>query len=120
MLTEFQTTGKIKVRDRPHKNLRVFSGPIGEIINSFLDYKQTEERLSLTRLRCYKRNLFQFLSYCNEINIHTIKDINLGVILHYISELDGGKEAAILIYITTLRSFMKYVFQQEHLVNRLF
>ena len=40
MLTEFQATGKIKVRDRPHKNPRVFSGPIGEIINSFLDYKR--------------------------------------------------------------------------------
>ena len=116
MLTEFQATGKIKVRDRTHKNLRVFSGPIGEIINSFLDYKRTEERLSLTRLRCYKRNLFQFLSYCNEINIHTIKDINLGVILQYINKLDGSKEAAVLIDITTLRSFMKYVFQQEYLV----
>jgi site-specific recombinase XerD len=111
-LTEFQETGKIEVRDRP-KNPRVFSGPIGEIINRFLDTR-IEERMSLGRLRCYKRTLFQFISYCSESNIHTVKDINLAVILHYINAIGDKREAA--IDISTLRSFMSYLFQQGHLV----
>jgi site-specific recombinase XerD len=110
-LTEFQKTGKIEVRDRP-KHPRVFSGPMGEIINCFLEYR-IEERISLGRLRCYKRTLFQFLSYCSENSIYSIKDINPAVIFSYISSIGNKREAA--IDIAVLRSFMSYLFQQGHL-----
>jgi site-specific recombinase XerD len=69
--------------------------------------------MSLTRLRCYKRTLFQFLSYCSETTIHTVQEINLAVILRYINAIGAKREAA--IDISTLRSFMSYIFQQGHL-----
>jgi site-specific recombinase XerD len=112
-LTEFMKTGRIEVRNRPCKKPPVFTGPMGEIIRTFMDYKRIEERLSLARLRCYRRELFRFLTYCNETNIRTIKEINLAVILLYISKLDGGIEAPSIISI--LRSFLRYAFQHKHL-----
>ena len=101
------------MRDRPGKNRLVFSGPIGEIINHFLEYKRIEEKISLTRLRCYKRNLFNFLSYCNENNIHSITDIDLAVILLYISQLNKGSETPSIL--SVIRSFMRYAFQHGYL-----
>src|SRR5450631_3614401 len=82
-LTEFQMTGKIEVRDRP-KYPFTFAGAIGEAINQFLEYKQVEDRITPQRLRCHKRNLFQFLSYCNQKKIHSLKDINIALILEFI------------------------------------
>src|SRR6266542_3598354 len=70
-LTEFQRTGKIEVRDRP-KYPCAFKGAIGEVINQFLEHKRVEDRIGFARLRCHKRNLFQFLSCCNNKKIHSL------------------------------------------------
>lgn len=116
MLSEFQEIGKINVPPRPHKEPIVFSGPIGEIITGFLDYKRTEERLSVTRINCYQLNLSRFLNYCNMKGICSIKDINLPVILHFIGELAYNKEIFVtgtLTATSTLRAFMKYAFGQK-------
>jgi len=90
-----------------------FSGPIGEIITGFLDYKRTEERLSIIRIHCYQLNLSRFLNYCNKKGICSIKDINLAVILSFIGELDLRKKVPVSTVISTLRGFMKYAFEQK-------
>lgn len=116
MLTEFHEMGQIKIPPRPHKDPIVFSCPIGDIITGFIDYKRTEERLSIKRIHCYQRNLSRFLNYCNGKGICSIKDINLAVILHFIGELACNKEICVTVnvsVISTLRCFMKYAFEQE-------
>lgn len=113
MLTEFQETGKVNLSPRMDRKKFVFSGPIGETISSFLNYKRVEERLSLIRFNFYQRYLFQFLCYCNEKGIGSINDINLTVILHYIDKLDCRKETPVYLVISTLRGFMKYAFKQK-------
>ncbi len=115
MLSEFQETGQIKIRVRPYKKPIVFSGPIGEIISVFLDYKRIEERLSIISIHCYERNILRFWSYCNEKGICFISDINLAVLLQFIGELDRNKSVPVCTILTTLRSFLKYAFDQKHL-----
>jgi len=118
MLTDFQEIGKINLPPRPHKEPIVFSGPIGDIINGFLDYKRTEERLSVNSIHCYQRNLFRFLNYCDGKGIRSIRDINLAVILHFIGEIAHRKEIYATVnvsIISTLRCFMKYAFEQKFL-----
>ena len=116
MLTEFQETGKINVPPRPHKEPIVFSGPIGDIITGFLDYKRSEERLSIISIHCYQRNFSRFLNYCDGKGIRSIRDVNLAVILNFIGEIARNKEICATVnvsVITTLRCFMKYAFEQK-------
>ena len=117
MLSEFQETCHIKIPPRHRKKPIIFSGPIGEIISDFLDYKRNEERLSIIRIHCYQRNLFRFLNFCNEKGICSIKEIDLVVILRFISELNYRKETPVSIVISTLRGFMKYSFEQKLLAT---
>jgi site-specific recombinase XerD len=113
MLSEFKETGQIRIPARPRKNPIVFTGPIGKIITGFLDYKRIEDRLSVIRIRCYQLNLSRFLNFCNESGICSIKDINLVVILHFISEQDCRKETSVSVAISTLRGFIRYAFDQK-------
>jgi integrase/recombinase XerD len=117
MLSEFQETGHIKIPPRPRKKPIIFSGPIGEIISDFLDYKRIEERLSIIRIHCYQRNLFRFLNFCNEKGICSIKEIDLVVLLRFIGELDCRKETPVPIVISTLRGFMKFAFDEKLLAT---
>jgi site-specific recombinase XerD len=117
MLTEFQETGKINIPARPHKEPIVFGGPIGDIITGFIDYKRTEDRLSIISIHCYQRNFSRFLNYCNEKGICSIKDINLAVLLNFIGGLDLSKRIPAKSVIITLRGFMKYAFEQKLLAT---
>jgi len=113
MLTEFHETGQIKIPPLPHKNPIVFSGPIGEKISDFLDYKMIEERLSLIRIHCYQRNLDYFLNFCIEKGINSIREINLAVILNFIHNMDCRKKTPVYIAISALRGFMKFAFEKK-------
>lgn len=113
MLTEFLVTGEIKVTPRIDRRNYVFSGSLGRLIASFLDYKRIDDRLSLVRLLCYQRYLFRFYQYCNKKAIGSIEMIDLPFILKYISELDCRKGTPVNTIISTLRSFIKYAFEHK-------
>jgi site-specific recombinase XerD len=117
MLSEFKETGQIKIPSHPRKKPIIFSGPIGEIISDFLDYKRIEDRLSIIRLHCYQLNLFRFLSFCNGNNICSIKDIDMVVILRFLSEMDSRKGTPVSVVISALRGFMKYTFDEKLLAT---
>jgi len=113
MLSDFQETGHINILHFPKKKPIIFKGPIGEIITDFLDFKRIEDRLSIIRIRCYQLNLSRFLNYCNENNICSIKDIDLVVILRFLSEMDSRKGTPVSVVISALRGFMKYAFDEK-------
>jgi site-specific recombinase XerD len=116
MLTEFQEIGQIKFPTLPQKDPIVFYGPIGDIITGFIHFKKTEERLSISSIHCYQRNLSRFLNYCNGKGIYSIKDIDLAVILHFIGEVACSKDICVTVIVavtSTLRTFMKYAFEQK-------
>jgi integrase len=112
-LTEFQITGKIKNCDKLLSKPLVFSGEIGRIIEMFLDFKSTEVRLSVSRIRYYKQFLCHFLSYCNANNIYKITDVNSVVILQYVAQL--GNDVQIPNKLSVLSSFLRHIYQQAYL-----
>jgi integrase len=113
MLTEFEVTGKIKVTPRMDRRDFIFEGPIGELIVNFIDYKKTEDRLSTFSILSYRRYLFLFFQYCKKKGTHSIEKIDLPFILHYIDELDCLYSSPVNMMISTLRGFIKYLFEQK-------
>jgi site-specific recombinase XerD len=112
MLTAFQQKGLIQLPERPRKAPLVFDGEIGQVMQDFLGYKKTEDRLSKIRLDCYQRHLFGFLTYCQGQQIESIQAIDLAVILRFIGQLNPNT-TPVLLAISALRGFMKYVFEQK-------
>jgi len=113
MLSDFQETGHIKILHFPNKKPIIFKGPIGEIITNFLDYKRIEDRLSIIRIHCYQLNLSRFLNFCNGNNICSMKDIDMVVILRFLSEMDCRKGTPVSVVMSALRGFMKYAFDEK-------
>ncbi len=112
MLTQFQETSRIDLPVSTRKTQILFEGPLGQLIIEFLDYKRNEERLSMIRLHCYERNLFRFYQFCHERRICSISDIDLVTLLQFINSMDSKKSTPIYTALSTLRGFMKYVFNQ--------
>jgi len=115
MLTEFQEKGFTKIPPRPQKSEAVFTGSIGDIITSFLNYKQKEERLSSETIQRHRNCFSRFISYCEKNNVCTIKEINIAVLLHFIAEQDCCNKRRMKESLSTLRSFAKYAFEQKYL-----
>ncbi|UZR99084.1 tyrosine-type recombinase/integrase [Chondrinema litorale] len=112
-LLEFQLYGSIVLSMAPKKAPLIFDGPIGEVINSFLHFKIHKARLSKIRLNCYRRNLFSFQSFCSKQHITSLKEVDIAFILEYINWIDVTKPNPIYTIISTLRSFMQYVYEQN-------
>lgn len=114
MLSEFSESGQISLPARSVKAPITFSGPLGDLVNDFLEYKRTELRLSTIRLNCYKRHLSTFVIYCNRNEILVIDDVDLIVLLKFIGQLDCNG-TLVGIAISTLRGFTKYLYEQKQL-----
>ena len=99
----FKNTADEERGGRPRKKAIIFTGAIGRIINNFLNYRKTEERLSRCRIRVYERNLNLFMNFCNKKNINSIQNINLTFLLQFIDDLDGRKKNNIFSAISNLR-----------------
>lgn len=115
MMTEFALTGATKVMPRIKRRDFVFNGPIGEVMLQFMEYKRTEERLSVNRMLCYQRYLYRFLQYCNKNKVHSIKKIDLPFIIHFIGDLDCTKGTPVDTIISSIRNFIKYAYEQKFL-----
>jgi site-specific recombinase XerD len=113
MMSEFALTGAIKVMPRINRRTLVFNGPIGTLMLQFIEYKKLQERLSNVRILCYERYLYRFLQYCNEKTVHSIKKIDLPFLLHFIGELDCTKGTPVNTIISTVRNFIKYLYQEK-------
>jgi len=114
MLSEFSESAQISLPARSVKVPITFSGPLGDLVNDFLEYKRIELRLSAIRLNCYKRNLSTFVNYCNRNEILVIDDVDLTVLLKFIGQLDCNG-TLVGIAISTLRGFTKYLYEQKWL-----
>lgn len=115
ILTEFTLTGGIKVIPKIDRRTFNFDSPIGALILQFLEYKKEEERLSVTRMLCYNRYLHRFHEYCRKKKVQSIKKLDLPFILHFIGDLDCTKGTPVNTIISSVRNFVKYLYQQNHL-----
>lgn len=117
MLSDFMRSGKVKLLIRPKLEQIVFNGPIGEIINGYIDYKRTVKRLSVISLNCHKRNLLKLYNYCIKEGINSITTIDLPILLLFINQLDSQYKTGVQNTIMTIRGFMKYLFEQKFLAR---
>lgn len=113
MLLDFITLGKVNLLVRPKLKQFVFAGPLGDTINCYIDYKTTVKRLSVTSLRCHKRNLSKLYNYCLKENITTFSNLDLPVLLLFINQLDTQYKTGVQNTLMTLRGFTKYLFDQK-------
>lgn len=115
MLTEFKSTGIITApaRSQRKEDPIVFSGTIGRAIVGFLEHKRLKERLTVSTLYDYRKNLFPFLQYCNKNNIGSMGDIDQAFILGYLNQMDCRKKTVVQVTIIALRSFMKYAYREK-------
>lgn len=113
-LTEFQQTSKIEVHHRPICPL-TFKGPIGDVIEQFLEYKVTVDRISSRSFRTHKRNLFELLTYFNDRKLHSLSEINLAFVHNFICSRDSSKSSIIPSHFQTLRGFIKYAHEKSYL-----
>ena len=115
MLTEFERTGKISVPARPSKYPLEFKGSIGNVIVTFLNDKQ-QTNPSRSTLQHYQRNLFDLMKYCEGRDIHNVEHIDLAILLDFINQCDTTKKTVIVLTISAIRAFMKYLFEHK-LIN---
>ena len=113
MLSDFQETGKIAPPANKSKYPYAFEGTIGRVISDFLDYKKTRDRISKRHHCSYQRHLSDFLTYCNKNNISSVNDIKMADILHYIGHLNFRGNTPISTFLTTLRGFLKFAFDNK-------
>lgn len=113
MLLDFMTLGKVNLLVRPKLKQFVFAGPLGDTINSYIDYKTTVKRLSVNSLRCHRRNLSKLYKYCLKENITTFSNLDLPVLLLFINQLDTQYKTGVQNTLMTLRGFTKYLFDQK-------
>ncbi len=114
MLTEFSKTKKINVPARPSRYPLEFKGHIGKAIVKFLHHKK-QSNPSRTTYHNYQRHLYEFMMYCEKQGISRIADIDLVLLLHFINQYDASKKTVVIITITTLRGFIKYLFEENYL-----
>lgn len=114
MLTEFEKTGKISVPACPSKYPLDFKGVIGNIIVKFLQEKK-QTPLSRITLQTYQRNLFDFMRYCEGQGISGVEHIDLKILLDFINQCEVTKKTVIILTISTLRSFIRYLFDQKYI-----
>jgi integrase len=113
MLSDFINHGKVKLLVRPRVKQIVFDGPIGEIIDSYIEYKKTVSCLHTISLSCHKRNLLKLHEYCKKQEINNIEEIDLTVLLQFINQLDTKYKTGVQNTLMTLRGFTKYLFEQK-------
>jgi integrase len=117
MLSDFMVLGKVNLLVRPKLKQIVFNGPIGDIINGYLEHKRTVKRLSVISLSCHKRNLLKLYHYCIKENITSASAIDLPFLLLFINQLDNQYKTGVQNTIMTIRGFMKYLYEEKFLAR---
>lgn len=81
------------------------------MVNQFAEYLENERQLSLNTLLSYKRDIEQYLSYLEEVNVKNLDKTNKTTILTYIMDMQkkGRATSTISRNIASIRSFYQYL-----------
>ena len=112
MLTEYHQTGKINIPSLPSKYPLDFRGPIGKVILDFLRRRQ-QRGMSRSSLHNYQRHLYEFMEYCEKRGIGSVGYIDLPLLLHFINQYNCDKKTVMIVLISTLRIFLRYLFKEN-------
>jgi site-specific recombinase XerD len=107
-LTEFIQTGCIQKK----KSFKYLVGEIGELIKSFIVFKEPR-RLNSGTIHQIERNLSKFNFWLSTANIHTIRELKHSDIIRFIQGLDASQPGYIHLMLMHLRGFFKYLFHNN-------
>ncbi|QKY71718.1 integrase [Lentibacillus sp. CBA3610] len=116
VLTEYQTTGMIRFRS-VRKEYK-FEGEIGNLIQDFLTYRNTQG-LSEDTINNNKLYLHRFLSYLDSNRVLALSDLDKKHILGFINGLGSASKSTIHCTLCSLRCFLRYLFDTEYLDSDL-
>ena len=88
-------------------------------VTEFINYLAVERGLAQNTLESYGRDLRQFQSYLQNIQIDSIKDSNRNTILTYLNTLQtkGKAVSTISRNLAAIKSFYQYLVRQRYLEN---
>jgi len=88
-----------------------FSGNIGVAIESYLSYRERENRLSPRTLHDDRLYMSKFIHYLNMAGITKIEEIDLQTVIRFLQSLDTTRRACRSSCITRLRCMFRYWYE---------
>jgi len=80
-------------------------------IESFINFLEIDKRLSLNTLQSYKRDIDQYITYLNDINVTNITSTNKTTVIAYLLHLQkkGRATSTISRNLASIRSFYQFL-----------
>lgn len=112
VLTEYQLTGCIKFRSI--SKTYQFNGEFGELVLGYLSFRKSQG-ISEDTIYNSKIYLHRFLDYLNSNQVQSLTAFDKQHILGFINSLSFCTKSTIHCTLSTLRSFLKYLFDNQYL-----
>ncbi|MHB8064816.1 MAG: site-specific tyrosine recombinase XerD [Ruminiclostridium sp.] len=84
-------------------------------VEPFLNFLERDKRLSLNTLQSYKRDIEQYITYLNNINVSTITNTNKTTVIAYLLYLQkkGRATSTISRNLASIRSFYQFLYKKK-------
>lgn len=81
------------------------------LVQKFINFLERDKRLSLNTLQSYRRDIEQYITYLNEINLKNIATTNKTTVITYLLHLQkkGRATSTISRNLASIRSFYQYI-----------
>ncbi|HOA54970.1 MAG: site-specific tyrosine recombinase XerD [Acetivibrionales bacterium] len=81
------------------------------LVQEFVDFLEKDKRLSMNTLQSYRRDIEQYFSYLQEINLQNIANTNKTTVIAYLLYLQkkGRATSTISRNLASIRSFYQYI-----------
>lgn len=89
------------------------------LVQKFVDFLERDKRLSLNTLQSYKRDIEQYFTYLQEINLQNITNTNKTTVIAYLMYMQkkGRATSTISRNLASIRSFYQYITKNNILDN---
>lgn len=89
------------------------------LVEKFINFLERDKRLSLNTLQSYRRDIEQYITYLQEINLHNLSNTNKTTVIAYLLALQkkGRATSTISRNLASIRSFYQYAAKNKILDN---
>ena len=84
-------------------------------VEPFINFLERDKRLSLNTLQSYKRDIEQYITYLNSINVSSITNTNKTTVIAYLLHLQkkGRATSTISRNLASIRSFYQFLYKKK-------
>ncbi len=89
------------------------------LVQKFIGFLEKDKRLSLNTLQSYRRDIEQYITYLEELNLHSISSTNKTTVIAYLLHLQkkGRATSTISRNLASIRSFYQYISKNKIIEN---